>query len=615
MKQNNTMLNKAQYEAAVHYQGPCLVLAGPGSGKTLVIVKRIETLLKKYQVKPEEILVITFTKYAAREMKERFLKQMGQERPAVTFGTFHGIYYGILKWAYKLGPQNLLSDEEKYQILRNISSKYELDASGEREFMQDLAAEIGIVKNNRLEIESYEAKGCPPHTFRSIFREYESKRKELKKLDFDDMLTVCCDLFERRPDILAKWQNRYRYILIDEFQDINQVQYDVIKMLAAPQNHIFAVGDDDQSIYGFRGARSELMFQFEKDYPDAKRVVLDTNYRSTSNIVKIAGQVISHNQIRFDKKIHASKPEGQTVHIQEVKHPEEEAEYLADQILNYLHNGVRPEEIAVLFRVHNESMVLAEELARRDIAFWMKEQFFNMFHHFIGENISAYFRLALGGRNRQDFLSIMNRPKRYISRESLDGSTISFESLRNFYCDKAWMLDRIDQLDVDLRMLNRMTPYGAIQYLRKSMGYDDFLIEYAEQTGQSKEELFDILYELEKKAKTMKTLEDWFTYAKEYTELQQAQKQKMAKNEGEGVQLMTLHSAKGLEFEVVFIIGVNEGLIPYRRMHTVEELEEERRLFYVGMTRAKEKLIISYCAEKNGKELDPSRFVSEILDA
>lgn len=613
MKQNNRKLNQAQSEAAAHFQGPCLVLAGPGSGKTLVIVKRIETLLKKYKVKPEEILVITFTKYAAKEMKERFYRLMGVESCPVTFGTFHGIYYGILKWAYRLNPGNLLSEEEKYQLLGEVAGQYDLVDIEEHDFLKDLAAEIGIVKNSRIPIEEYESARCPSETFRSIFADYEKKRKELRKLDFDDMLTVCCSLFESRPDILAKWQDRYHYILIDEFQDINQVQYDVIKMLAAPQNHLFAVGDDDQSIYGFRGAKSDLMFQFEKDFPGAKRILLDVNYRSTGNIVRVCSRVIAHNQVRFPKQIHPFKTDGKNVHVQEVKDPQEEAKYIAGEIKKRLKAGVSPKKIAVLFRVHTESQCLAEVLTKQEIPFWMREQFFNIYTHFIGENISAYFRLALGGRQRADFLNVMNRPKRYISRESLEGTEISFESLRRFYCDKTWMLDRIDQLDVDLRMMKRMTPYGAIQYLRKSIGYDEFLKEYAGQTRQSEEELFDLLAELEQRSKAFQTLEEWLSYVREYTEMLMHQKQKMAQNQGEGIRLMTMHSAKGLEFDTVFLPGINEGMMPYRKMHTKEEVEEERRLFYVGMTRAKEELLISYAVEKNGKELNPSRFIAELF--
>ena len=615
MKQDNSRkkLNPAQSEAVAHNDGPCLVLAGPGSGKTLTVVKRVKRLLEEKKAVPDEILVITFTKYAAREMKERFWAEMDGKKLPVTFGTFHGIYYGILKWAYRLGPANILSEEEKYQILGHVASFYELDAAQEQDFLTNLSSEIGVVKNSRYRIEEYEAKSCPVQSFREIYKDYEKKRKELKKIDFDDMLVLCCQLFEKRPDLLKLWQDKFRYILVDEFQDINQIQYDVIKMLAAPQNNLFVVGDEDQSIYGFRGAKAELMFQFEKDYPAAKRIVLNENYRSTGNIVRCANRVIKNNQMRYEKQIKAVKPDGDTLHVQEVKDPKEEAAYLADEIEKELKKGRQEEDIAVLFRTKNETAPLVEELSRRRIPFWMREQIFNIYHHFIGENIASYFKMALGDRSRRTFLNVMNRPKRYLSRESLGSEEVSFEELRNFYCDKSWMLDRIDQLDVDLRILNRMTPYGAIQYLKKSVGYVDFLKEYAEQNKRNAEDLFEILYQIESQAKEFKTLEEWLNYREEYTISLKILQQKMDRTAGSGIQLMTLHGAKGLEYPVVFLPEANETILPHRKSRTKEELEEERRLFYVGMTRAKERLVISYCVTKNGKDLTPSRFVDEIF--
>ena len=251
-------LNHAQAEAVAHKEGPCMVLAGPGSGKTLTIAKRIEYLIRKYKVRPEEILVITFTKYAANEMKERTRRICGPSSYAVTFGTFHGIYYGILKWAYRLNPSNLLADEEKYRMLREILPKVEwdqeLEPDEEKDYLQELVVEIGNVKNNCVDIETYEPVKYTTEKFRALYGEYENAKKKCRKIDFEDMLVQCRELFLKRPDILKKWQDKFRYILVDEFQDVNQAQYDVVRMLAAPQDNLFVVGDDDQSVYGFRGA-------------------------------------------------------------------------------------------------------------------------------------------------------------------------------------------------------------------------------------------------------------------------------------------------------------------------------------------------------------------------
>ena len=320
-------LNQAQAEAVAHKNGPCMVLAGPGSGKTLTIAKRIEYLITKYKVRPEEILVITFTKYAANEMKNRFRQIIGTSGVPVTFGTFHGIYYGILKWAYGLNQANLLLEEEKIQLIKQIAVSMDWgeisDAEEEKDILEELAIEIGNVKNNCYDIQSYESSRYGTNRFRELYQSYEKEKRKLRKIDFEDMLVMCRDLFRSRPDILEKWQKKFRYILVDEFQDVNQAQYDVVRMLAEPENNLFVVGDDDQSIYGFRGAKPGIMMEFRKNYPESKQILLNINYRSTAHIVRGALRVIAHNQERYEKEIISKKKPGETIHVQEVKDPVE----------------------------------------------------------------------------------------------------------------------------------------------------------------------------------------------------------------------------------------------------------------------------------------------------
>lgn len=606
--------NQSQKRAVMHREGPCLVLAGPGSGKTLTIVNRIKNLIEDCKVRPEEILVITFTKYAAAEMRVRLNSLCGGRKVPVTMGTFHGIYYGILKWAYRFGPENLLSEEEKYRMIRQIASREELEIFDVEEFLQDLIAEIGLVKNNNLDIRTYRSKKCAPDVFQRIYCEYEQMRKQARKIDFDDMLVLCRDLFLKRPDVLKLWQQKFRYILIDEFQDINQVQYDVIKMLAEPENNLFVVGDDDQSIYGFRGADAKLMFQFKEDFPQANQILLDINYRSTSNIVKNALRVIGHNETRFEKAIKANRPAGQSLHVQEVRDSQEEGAYVADEIEKRIREGVKAEEIAVLYRIHTDARGVVEELIERKIPFQMRENMANLYDHFIAKDLQAYFRMAEGEITRGDFLQVMNRPKRYISRESVSGTQkITMEQLRIFYEEKEWMQDRIDQLDWDLRMLKKMAPYAAIQYVRRRIGYDEFLREYAAGKRIQVSELFEVLAEIEEAAKPFQTFKEWFHHIEEYTNALKI-RQRKREMDAPGVRLMTMHAAKGLEFDTVFIIQTNEGRIPYKK--SLKELgeEEERRLFYVAMTRAKEVLKISYVKIKNGKDVSPSRFVDELFE-
>lgn len=604
--------NEAQTKAICHKNGPAMVLAGPGSGKTLVITRRVEYLIKKYGVRPEQILVITFTKAAAKEMRERFARITKDDRFPVTFGTFHGIYYGILKWAYRMNASNIFSEEEKMMLLREVIAGMELEIEDEKEFLQGIASEIGKIKNNRLSLEEYESSNCSDQMFRQIYEEYERRRKLLKKIDFDDMLVLCYELFQKRPDILQMWQKKFQYILIDEFQDINQVQYDVIRMLALPENNLFIVGDDDQSIYRFRGARPEIMLGFSKDYPNAKSIILDVNYRSTKAVVSAARRVIERNKNRYQKEIITVNEQGDNVHIQEVRHPVEESHYVREQIAKAVAAGTEPSQIAVLYRTNTEPRALVETFMEYHIPFQMKEHLPNLYEHFIGRDFQSYMRMALGGRDRGDFLMIMNRPNRYIGRDSVDRGEISFENLRKYYMEKDWMVDRIDQLEVDLKVIRRMTPYAAIQYIRKSVGYDLFLNEYAIKRKMKLEDLQELIREMEERAKEFKTIEEWFDHIEKYTEELRMQAVTRTENRN-AVSLMTFHAAKGLEYDTVFIIGANEDVTPYKKAELPEEMEEERRMFYVAMTRAKKHLTISYVREKNGKAMEQSRFLGELF--
>lgn len=608
-------LNHAQTEAVAHNKGPCMVLAGPGSGKTLTIAKRIEYLIMKHKVRPEEILVITFTKYAAWEMKNRTRSICGPSSYAVTFGTFHGIYYGILKWAYRLNQSNLLSDEEKYRILREILPGIDWDqepeADEEKDYLQELAIEIGNVKNNCMDIEEYEPVKYTTEKFRKLYRTYEETKKKYRKIDFEDMLIQCRDLFMKRPDILKKWQEKFQYILVDEFQDVNQAQYDVVRMLAAPQDNLFVVGDDDQSVYGFRGAKPGIMKEFMKDYPKARQILLDVNYRSSGYIVKGTLRVIGNNKIRFEKKIEAFRKPDETVHVQEVKDPVQEAEYVLERIREYREKGVSYTEMAVLYRTNVDARAMSELMTEYQIPFVMKEHLNNIYEHFIALDMISYLRLSQGEYDRKYFLQIANRPNRYLTRESMKTGNVSYESLRRYYRDKDWMVDRIDQLEWDMKMICDKTPYAAIQYIRKRMGYDEFLKEYAAYRKISSEDLFAVLEEIWQNSKGYGTIKEWFEHIESYGKMLKEQNKK--NGEKEGVNLMTMHAAKGLEFDTVFVIEANEGSCPYKKATADEEIEEERRLFYVAMTRAKRKLVISYVKEKNGKDLLPSRFVSELL--
>lgn len=613
-------LNRGQDEAIKHGNGPCMVLAPPGSGKTLIVTERTRYLIEESGVRPDQILVITFTRYAAREMKERFERLTAGKNYPVTFGTFHSIFYGILKCAYGIGANNLMSEKESSVLLQEVLDQTNIESTpeveDEAELVRELLREVGMVKNGLCHLKDFHSKYLTQDEFAEVFRSYEHQKKELKKFDFDDMLVQCYALFRKKPEILQGWQKRFQYILIDEFQDINRVQYEVIRMLAAPRYNLFVVGDDDQSIYGFRGAKPELMLYMKQEFPSLRTISLTVNYRSTEFITGAAARVILHNDTRFYKRVQSFRGRGQNVHVQEVLDEQEEAQYVTEEIQKKLDQGIKPGEIAVLFRAAVQARMISEILSEHRIPFEMRDYVTNFYRHFIVKDMMAYLQLAAGKRDRSLFLTICNRPLRYLARNSMENRQVNFEDLRKFYCDKDWMLDIIDQFDVDVRMMKNMAPYAAIQYIRKKIGYDDFLKEYAEKHQISWKQLMDVMAELEERSKNFKSYDEWEIHIAKYTQELEEQQAKARKIKGERenkVQLMTIHSAKGLEFEDVFVIHANEGEIPHQKAEKKDEIEEERRLFYVALTRAKNNLCISYITQKNGNSIKPSRFVEELL--
>lgn len=609
--------NDSQIEAITHGKGACLTLAGPGSGKTAVITERVKHLIQNQKVNPANILVITFTKAAAAEMKERFYRLMdngtgetGYGRYPVTFGTFHAVFFQILKCAYHYNAGNIIKEEQKYACMRDLVVKHRLDYEDETEFVTGILGEIGLMKNTGVDLANYYSVNCGTEIFRRLYSEYHEYLYQHKLIDFDDMLVYTYELFCERKDILSAWQRKFQYILIDEFQDINKIQYDIIKMLAAPEYNLFIVGDDDQSIYRFRGAKPEIMLHFPKDFPQAKQCLLDTNYRSQSNVVEAALNLISNNKERYEKKFKASIPQGSEIEYACFKTQREQNLRIIRDIHDRIEHGGKYEEFAVLFRVNTQPRMLMEQLMEYNIPFYAKDSMPNIYTHWIAKDLFAYIRIAQGSRHRSDFLQIMNRPKRYISRESLDDELVAFDVWEWFFEEQPWVAKRIRQLEKDIKMLEHLSPYAAVNYIRKGIGYDEFLKEYADYRRINEDDLFDVIEEVQESAKEYKNYEAWFLHIEEYgQELEKIRQQKQEQKEG--VALATLHSAKGLEFENVYIVDVNEGVMPYKKAVLDQEIEEERRMFYVGMTRAKKNLHLFSTKQVNHKDAEISRFINE----
>ncbi|MDY5483240.1 MAG: ATP-dependent helicase [Clostridium sp.] len=603
--------SEAQKTAICHREGPMMVLAGPGSGKTTVITHRVRFLTEHCGIRPSDILVITFTRAAAAEMKERYESLAGHSS-GVAFGTFHSVFFRILKLAYRYTADNIVREEQQQTFLRELLEKEEMEPEDENEFIASVLTEISSVKGERIDLSCYYSRNCPDEIFRRLYTGYENRMRAEGLIDFDDMMVMCLELFLQRKDILSAWQRRYRYILIDEFQDINRIQYEIVRMLAEPERNIFIVGDDDQSIYRFRGARPEIMLGFEKDYPEAKRVLLDVNYRCTAELSAASLRLIEWNKKRFPKAIRTAGARGKGVITRKFPEPAQENRTIAEELLAYAGAGIPYGEMAVLYRTNSCPRFLMEKLMEYNIPFCTRDTVPNLYDHWIASDILTYIRLAMGSRSRSDFLHIMNRPNRYISRDSLPEETVSFERWRAYYQEKDWIADRIENLEYDLKAVSRMSPLAAVNYIRQGMGYDKYLEEYARFRRMKPEELLETADQLRESAASYRTFEDWFSHIREYGEELKRQIA-LRRSEADAVTLATMHSSKGLEFSVVYILDANEGITPHSRAVLPEDVEEERRLFYVAMTRAKRRLHVYYVTERYHKPAECSRFVKEYL--
>ena len=608
--------NEQQHEAICHEDGPMMVLAGPGAGKTFVITNRVNYLIRQCGIPPEEILVVTFSRAAAVEMRERFGQMTAEKHFRVRFGTFHSVFFQILQAAYHYESKDIVTPALKYRFLEEALLETAFPVEDRREFLEDIEKEISKVKGDGIDVDCYYSANCPERIFRDIYRGYQERLQRHRALDFDDMVVYTYQLLAARQDIRERWQQRFRYILIDEFQDINRLQYENIRMLASPEDNIFIVGDDDQSIYGFRGARPDIMLAFPKHYPGAKKVTLHINYRSSVQILKAAGKLICHNKRRFAKEIVSDAGEREGVHISRCRNLSSEAGRIVQQIRTYGEEGICFDDMAVLFRTNMQMRMLAGKLMEHGIPFIMKENLPNMFDTWMAKDLLCYIRLALGSRSREQFLKICNRPVRYLSRAAFDTEEVTFGGLKGYYIRKnqMWMLERIDDFENELRTLRTMSPYSALHYIRHGIGYDEFLHQYAGERGVNVDDWLEVLEEIQETARDCHSLPEWLAFVEHYGENLEQIRREQGEQEGEreGVALMTMHAAKGLEYRAVFIPTVNEGVSPYRKAVQSGEIEEERRMLYVAMTRAKEHLHLSYVQERFRKTAEASRFLYEI---
>lgn len=617
--------NEEQNLAVTHTDGPCMVLAGPGSGKTTVIVNRIRFLTGECGVSPEKILVITFTRTAAREMQERYRILAGGEQ-GVSFGTFHALFYKILRWAYHYDMSAILAEDERNRFIKLAAEKAGIESYGDNNLIFTLSNEISCLKNSGADPDGFNSSVTDRKTFRIIYEEFERMLRSEMKIDFDDMLLLCSGLFDEKPEVLEFWRGIYEYVLIDEFQDICPLQYRLTKRLCALHNNIFVVGDDDQSIYSFRGADPGMLFEFEKDFgkcPGYEKIILGVNYRCSPEISEHSIKLISHNKKRYRKNIRSGRtsvPRTSTVLFREFGDIKNESEYIAVMIEELLKKGIDQSEIAVLYRVNTQPGALISRLKEKNIRFCLRDNVPNIYEHWIALNIFAYIELALierpqedRGRWRELFLQIANRPSRYITRDVMRKRELDFDILMASYKDRQYVRDRIEKLKYDLYIIKKLDPKAAVKYIRRAVGYDDFLDKYANERNLDREGLFEILDEIEASSAEFATYADWKKHIADYTEALKARRfERQEKEKEAGVSLLTYHSAKGLEFDTVFVMDLCEGGSPHRQAVSKDEIEEERRMFYVAVTRAKNRLFLTFSSDRRGKKQIRSRFIKEL---
>ncbi|NBJ91407.1 ATP-dependent helicase [Parablautia muri] len=610
--------SKAQEQAIKHLSGPAQIIAGPGSGKTFTIIQRILYLITHYHIPPEEILVITYTKAAANEMKERYEAACSSHRNNdawcdVNFGTFHSICYNILRQSGGIGSASLMKENDKRNLLgvlmgnRGFASACDYDSitrlqniiSRMKNLGQEACEEF-ILENtvilNTAWCDKQNNREFSYEDIVSIKDEYDQYLREQGFLDFDDMIIRCLALLHDNKAVCLKYQETFRYILADEFQDINFPQYEILKLLAGPADNLFVVGDDDQAIYGFRGASPGIMRQFMVDYPNCRQILLTDNYRCKEQIVTLAGAMISRNTHRFQKEFHPAQKGGRITALCFDTRKEEEIRLLS--ALSSLGPDAL-ENTAIILRTNLEVMQYGEMLREGGIAVKGKKiKDSDLFHGFIIEDIVSFLAYLYEGNNRNDFMKFMNKPNRFISRAALISEKVAENTLKQYYTQNIAMLSQLHLLFGQLKIAAGLSPHLAVAFFRKTLGYDTYLHQKTtdDRTARrwiSQANAIQEYFKQYKQSDTGISVKNFVRQLslKETGGWTQTEEQR-------GVRILTMHSAKGLEFDRVFLPDVNQGIIPSKEAGAPKALEEERRLLYVAITRAKDELFLYYTKER-----------------
>ncbi|WNS76897.1 UvrD-helicase domain-containing protein [Bacillus sp. DTU_2020_1000418_1_SI_GHA_SEK_038] len=626
LKEAGVVLDLNQAKAVSRVNGPLLVLAGAGSGKTRVLTARTAFMISEHKIDPRSILLVTFTAKAASEMKKRLITYPNideKKSQQIVSGTFHSLFYRILVFH---SPQEWSADKllskgwQRDQLIKQAGRTLNLD---EKEFAFDLALQqISFWKNSIISPDQIRPESAWEEQVALLYQLYEQEKKKNEWFDFDDMLLGCYTLFQNEPDILAKYQKRFQYFLIDEFQDINKIQYELIKMMSALTQNVCAVGDDDQSIYAFRGSTPQYLLDFEKDFSTAEIVILSQNYRSSHEIVSTANEVIKQNKNRHAKNMQA---QASGTNLPVVFYPydeEEEATAIVTDIQEKMAEGFQPNDIVVLFRTNTGSRAIFERLTNSSLPFRIEMDAESFYDRFIVKSILSFLQLSINEDHQDAIKNIL--PALFVKQaamkdliaESILKDCSLLECLKYIKTGFSFQENKLRKSVKVIQSLSKMSPVSAIEVIEKELGFQDF-VKNRGSDGNKMEKGSDDLKDLKVAARNFTSIEDLLNHADHMRAMNKEMKAFSKKNQN-AISLSTIHRAKGLEYKVVYLLGVVDGNLPHDyaleafRNGDSSTIEEERRLLYVAITRAMEYLYISIPDKRRGKQASPSRFLSGI---
>lgn len=614
-------LNNQQKEAVLHKDGPALVLAVPGAGKTTVLITRTANLILNHNVDPKNILSVTFSKASAMDMKSRFDRVFGgQLNLDIHFSTIHSFAYMLIRYYSRINNNNYTliegkkSPVSKIRLLKGIYREVNETIPSEDK-LEELLNGIGYVKNMLLDERTFSKyKQLNIKGFKDIYKKYEDYKRENNYIDFDDMLTLAIAILKKNPLILSNIRDKYQYIQVDEGQDTSKAQNEIIRLLAAPRNNLFIVADDDQSIYGFRGAYPEYLLSFDKSYRNAKTFFMEQNYRSSSDIVDTSNEFIKSNTIRYNKNLYTKNPESLPVTIVKFKNDLKQYEYLIDELKN------DNKDAAILFRNNISAISIVDGLLKNNIPFYIRDSKINFFDHWIIKDILSFINLAYDNTDIHSFERIYYKMNGYISKAQVqfvktkNPSETVFTKLVDFPDLKFFQQNNIRRIQDKFNALKKWNAKDFIDSVLYDLEYDEYLRKNSKRYGQAYENIKIII-------STLQYIAQHLNNPLEILDRLDYIKNSLFENrvyEPGKVRLSTLHSSKGLEFNRVFMVDLIDNEFPSGS--SIDEndsgnkkpLEEERRLFYVGMTRAKKDLKLITYKSRDGEEVFQSRFISEL---